>query len=109
MATLGEGWHNYHHAFPWDYRASEYGTKLNLTTSIIDILAFIRLVWDRKEAPEHFVEYRSKKLGDGTHPIHGYSTEEEYKNIYSKFGNCKHNESEDTNFKDSKYKIKTFL
>ncbi|KAJ8944710.1 hypothetical protein NQ318_007923 [Aromia moschata] len=28
----GEGYHNYHHTFPWDYRASEMGSMLNITT-----------------------------------------------------------------------------
>ncbi|XP_034247036.1 stearoyl-CoA desaturase 5-like isoform X2 [Thrips palmi] len=23
--TFGEGWHNYHHVFPWDYKAAELG------------------------------------------------------------------------------------
>lgn len=68
---MGEGWHNYHHAFPWDYRASEYGTKLNYTTMIIDMLANMGLVWDRREAPENMVESRCQRLGDGSHPIYG--------------------------------------
>lgn len=25
--TYGEGYHNYHHVFPWDYSASEFGWK----------------------------------------------------------------------------------
>lgn len=33
VMTLGEGWHNYHHAFPWDYRSSELGYfRFNFTT-----------------------------------------------------------------------------
>ena len=25
LLTTGEGWHNYHHTFPWDYKTSELG------------------------------------------------------------------------------------
>lgn len=28
MLSLGESFHNYHHAFPWDYRASELGNVI---------------------------------------------------------------------------------
>lgn len=35
--ALGEGWHNYHHVFPWDYKTGEFGSyKLNITTAFID-------------------------------------------------------------------------
>jgi stearoyl-CoA desaturase (delta-9 desaturase) len=27
MIGVGEGWHNYHHTFPNDYRCSELGQK----------------------------------------------------------------------------------
>ena len=42
LLTLGEGWHNYHHSFPKDYRASEPGT-LNFTTSFIDLTRILGL------------------------------------------------------------------
>lgn len=77
VVTIGEGWHNYHHAFPWDYRASEFGAKFNFTTHIIDFLAWLGLVWDRREAPEHFVEYRAKNFGDGSHEVYGKMMKEE--------------------------------
>lgn len=73
---MGEGWHNYHHAFPWDYRASEYGAKFNYTTYIIDLLAYFGLVWDCREAPEHFIEYRVKNFGDGSHETYGINVDE---------------------------------
>lgn len=55
FVAMGEGWHNYHHAFPWDYRASEYGTPLNLTGTLIDILAKWGAIWDRKTATANMV------------------------------------------------------
>lgn len=37
----GEGWHNYHHVFPWDYKAAEVGTYgTNHTTCFIDMFAY---------------------------------------------------------------------
>lgn len=39
---MGEGWHNYHHVFPWDYKTSELGTYyLNWTCALIDFFAKI--------------------------------------------------------------------
>lgn len=39
---LGEGWHNYHHVFPWDYKTSELGSHhLNWTCAFIDLFAKI--------------------------------------------------------------------
>jgi len=50
--ALGEGWHNWHHVYPWDYSASEYGIwqRWNPTKLQIDIFALLGLVWDRKRA-----------------------------------------------------------
>lgn len=40
--TVGEGWHNYHHIFPWDYKAAELGSYgLNWTVALIDFFAKI--------------------------------------------------------------------
>lgn len=77
--ALGEGWHNFHHAFPWDYRASEYGSRFNATTQIIDLLAYVGLVYDLKAAPAHMVKHRTLKAGDGSHPLYGVTEEEEIK------------------------------
>lgn len=38
--TQGEGWHNYHHVFPWDYKAAELGSYgFNYTNAFIDFFA----------------------------------------------------------------------
>jgi stearoyl-CoA desaturase (delta-9 desaturase) len=50
LGAIGEGWHNFHHTYPYDYRASETG-RWNPTTVWIDGLARIRLVSNRKTAP----------------------------------------------------------
>lgn len=67
MFGLGEGWHNYHHSFPWDYRAAEFGQYFNLTTMVIDYLEEFGWVWDKKCATQPMVRSRATKRGDGTH------------------------------------------
>ncbi|XP_017494213.1 PREDICTED: stearoyl-CoA desaturase 5-like, partial [Rhagoletis zephyria] len=54
---LGEGFHNYHHAFPWDYSASELGPSdvFNLSTAVIDFFALFGWVWDRKKVNSKMV------------------------------------------------------
>lgn len=40
--TGGEGWHNYHHVFPWDYKTAELGNyRYNISTAFIDFFAKI--------------------------------------------------------------------
>ncbi|KAJ1522181.1 hypothetical protein ONE63_002491 [Megalurothrips usitatus] len=66
--TFGEGWHNFHHTFPWDYRAAEFGQNFNLTCSIIEMFEKIGWAYDLKAAPESLVKRRALRTGDGTHP-----------------------------------------
>lgn len=67
--SIGEGWHNYHHTFPWDYRAAELGSKCNITARIIDLLHRFNLAYDLKTAPYELIQSRSLRTGDGTHPV----------------------------------------
>ncbi|XP_065222781.1 acyl-CoA Delta-9 desaturase-like [Planococcus citri] len=68
---LGEGWHNYHHTFPWDYRAAEFGQHFNITTSVIDYCTKKGWVYDVKCASQELVKRQAVKKGDGTHPVYG--------------------------------------
>jgi stearoyl-CoA desaturase (delta-9 desaturase) len=47
---VGEGWHNWHHKYPFDYAASEFGisSQFNPSKLFIDMLAAVGLVWGRK-------------------------------------------------------------
>ncbi|XP_045768496.1 acyl-CoA Delta-9 desaturase-like [Maniola jurtina] len=65
LAALGEGWHNYHHVFPWDYRTSELG-RLNLSTAFIDLFAKIGWAYDLKAATNLMIVNRAKRSGDGS-------------------------------------------
>lgn len=51
IGAVGEGWHNYHHKFPFDYAAGEYGITQggwNPTKLFIDTCAVLGLVKNRK-------------------------------------------------------------
>ncbi|XP_014486343.1 PREDICTED: acyl-CoA Delta(11) desaturase-like [Dinoponera quadriceps] len=63
--SIGEGWHNYHHCFPWDYRASEYG-RLNLTTHFINLMAWLGWAYDLKTPNDEIVNRFCTDKGDGT-------------------------------------------
>ncbi|XP_032689392.1 acyl-CoA Delta(11) desaturase-like [Odontomachus brunneus] len=68
MASLGEGWHNYHHAFPWDYRAGEPGIfKVNITTTFINFFSFLGLAYDLKAATPDMIKLRATRCGDGSY------------------------------------------
>lgn len=67
LAAFGEGWHNYHHVFPWDYKAAELGNyKLNPSTMTIDFFAKIGWAYDLKTVSVDMVNKRVKRTGDGT-------------------------------------------
>mmetsp|Transcript_35991 Transcript_35991/g.64810 ORF Transcript_35991/g.64810 Transcript_35991/m.64810 type:complete len:352 (+) Transcript_35991:304-1359(+) len=61
--AIGEGWHNWHHKFPYDYSASEFGItkQYNPTKLIIDSFAAVGLVWGRKRATEQWAIGRSRR------------------------------------------------
>ncbi|KAL6427780.1 hypothetical protein ACFW04_008308 [Cataglyphis niger] len=68
--TIGEGYHNYHHVFPWDYRSAEIGNdKINYTTFFINICAKLGLAYDLRYPSLDSIRNIVLKRGDGTHPI----------------------------------------
>ncbi|XP_036237596.1 stearoyl-CoA desaturase 5 [Molothrus aeneus] len=66
LGAIGEGFHNYHHTFPFDYSASELGLKFNPTTWFIDFMFWLGLVTDRKQAPKEMIQARKERTGDGS-------------------------------------------
>jgi stearoyl-CoA desaturase (delta-9 desaturase) len=52
VAAIGEGWHNWHHKYPFDYAASEYGItkQFNPTKLIIDFFLLVGLASEPKRA-----------------------------------------------------------
>ncbi|XP_050435664.1 acyl-CoA Delta-9 desaturase-like [Adelges cooleyi] len=65
--VFGEGFHNYHHTFPWDYKAAELGNYwLNVSTAFIDVCARLGLAYNLKTANASLVLKRSQRTGDDT-------------------------------------------
>lgn len=48
VLALGEGSHNYHHVFPWDYRSAEVRYLANASTSFIHFFVWLGWVSDLK-------------------------------------------------------------
>jgi len=70
LGAIGEGFHNYHHTFPWDYATSEFGVKLNITTIFIDFMAKIGWAYDRKVVSKDVIRQRKMRTGidNPSHP-----------------------------------------
>ncbi|KAB0354301.1 hypothetical protein FD755_022839, partial [Muntiacus reevesi] len=66
LGAIGEGFHNYHHTFPFDYSASEFGLNFNPTTWFIDFMCWLGLATDRKRATKQMIEARKARTGDGS-------------------------------------------
>ncbi|GAB0096562.1 hypothetical protein DMENIID0001_120860 [Sergentomyia squamirostris] len=70
VVAFGEGWHNYHHTFPWDYKAAELGNyRFNFATAFIDFFAKIGWAYDLKTVSPEIIRKRAQRTGDGTHNL----------------------------------------
>ena len=58
----GEGYHNYHHAFPNDYRASEHGHGFNVTRHFIELMAKFGHVYNMRTASDTIVNMSMNKM-----------------------------------------------
>lgn len=74
--ALGEGFHNYHHTFPWDYATSELGYDLNLSKMFIDFFASFGWAYERKSVTPEMIKQRKLRTGDtgelGPYGPHNY-------------------------------------
>lgn len=63
--ALGEGFHNYHHTFPWDYKSCEKGTLyvFNPGALFIEISSALGLATDLKKASPELIGQRVKRTG----------------------------------------------
>jgi len=64
FVSLGEGWHNYHHSFPYDYRASENPYVINFTTAFIDFFGLFGWAYDRKAVSKEMIEKKKMRSGE---------------------------------------------
>ncbi|KAG7512666.1 hypothetical protein JOB18_036515 [Solea senegalensis] len=65
FSAMGEGFHNYHHTFPFDYATGEFGWKLNVTTAFIDLMCSLGLARERKRVSKEMIVARVKRTGEG--------------------------------------------
>ncbi|KAJ1520947.1 hypothetical protein ONE63_004024 [Megalurothrips usitatus] len=73
LCALGEGYHNYHHVFPWDYKTSELSLyPTNITNAFLDFMAYIGQAYELKSVNQEMIKTRAKRTGDGTHPVWGW-------------------------------------
>lgn len=77
VCTFGEGWHNYHHAFPFDYKAAEHFDSFNFGTKFIQAFHKIGWAYDLRQATPEMISSIAERLGDGT-PIHFPVSTSEY-------------------------------
>uniref|UniRef100_H2YF36 Fatty acid desaturase domain-containing protein n=1 Tax=Ciona savignyi TaxID=51511 RepID=H2YF36_CIOSA len=61
VLAIGEGYHNYHHVFPHDYRTSEFGMPFNPTTMFIDLMAKWGLAYDLRSMSDKVLADRKRK------------------------------------------------
>ncbi|XP_051161065.1 acyl-CoA Delta-9 desaturase-like [Leptopilina boulardi] len=63
--ALGEGWHNYHHVFPYDYKCAELGNySLNWSTFVLDMFAKIGWAYDLKQPSKELIKAVIEKKGN---------------------------------------------
>lgn len=78
IAAMGEGWHNYHHTFPWDYKTAELGNyRANFTTAFIDFMSKIGWAYELKTVSNEMIQKRVDRTGDGTHELWGWGDKDQ--------------------------------
>ena len=55
LFTFGEGYHNYHHKFQWDYRNGIKWFAFDPSKWIIKLLSYIGITYDLKKAKDHLI------------------------------------------------------
>ncbi|XP_051154967.1 acyl-CoA Delta-9 desaturase-like isoform X2 [Leptopilina boulardi] len=76
--TFGEGWHNFHHVFPWDHRAGEMA-KIDFNGSLYLINQFKKIGWayDCKTVSNEMIRKIAERRGDGNYELWKEVSEEE--------------------------------
>jgi len=69
--SVGEGWHNWHHKYPFDYSASEFGisSQFNPSKLVIDVFSMLGLVWGRKRATAAWQMGRKRRDRDAANGV----------------------------------------
>jgi len=84
--ALGEGWHNYHHVFPWDYKTAELGNYgSNWTTAFIDFFSNMGWAYNLKTVSTETIKRRILRTGDGSHDVSKENFQDSFKNFIDNF------------------------
>lgn len=61
--AIGEGWHNWHHKYPYDYAASEFGisSQFNPSKMLIDLMAELGLVWNLRRGTSAWAMAKARR------------------------------------------------
>ncbi len=79
LFAYGEGFHNYHHSFPWDYRCEELRfSPINFWGHWIDLFAKAGLAYDLRTASKDTVRARTQRTGPGGSQAGSKQVEHEY-------------------------------
>lgn len=82
LVSGGEGHHNYHHVFPWDYKSGELGGWMsNTSLFFIDFCAMLGLAYDLKTASKTMIKSRVMRTGDGSHAYWGWGDADQPEHI----------------------------
>jgi len=63
VLAMGEGFHNYHHTFPYDYSTSEWGLSFNITTILIETMAALGQATHLRKATAETIKARVARTG----------------------------------------------
>lgn len=63
-ATVGEGMHNYHHAWPGDYTSGEDWLPFNISKMVIDFASIFGMTYDRKTTSKQMLAARLQRVAD---------------------------------------------
>lgn len=56
MITMGEGWHNNHHRYPYAERQGIYWWEIDMSHYVLKVMSWFGLVWDIQEHPKEILE-----------------------------------------------------
>lgn len=66
FGSAGEGYHNYHHTFPFDYATSEGSYMHNVTKRVIEGFELLGLAKNLRRPTTEQIENRKQKTADGS-------------------------------------------
>ena len=69
IIAAGEGYHNFHHTFPYDYSVSEFGQTFNLGKLFIDLMALCGQTYDMRRASQAYIDKAKQKAAQEVYEV----------------------------------------